>query len=54
VTESPSRVGGRRGSREQSLRPLLDKLDADHEAAATAAAAAASGASDTPAAADLD
>jgi len=36
------------------LRPLLDKLDADHEAAAVAAAAAASGASDTPAAADLD
>ena len=32
------------------LRPLLDKLDADH----AAAAAAASGASDTPAATDLD
>ena len=31
------------------LRPLLDKLDADH-----AAAAAASGAADTPAAPDLD
>ena len=31
------------------LRPLLDKLDADH-----AAAAAVSGAADTPAAPDLD
>ena len=41
------------------LRPLLDKLDADHAAAAAAVAAAAaagvaSGASDTPAATNLD